>query len=324
MEKRNLAVGVDLGGSHVSAGVLDTDGTVLTRKEIDINLEEDVERIIRGSIIPVIKDAMEENPYLTDSIVAVGMGVPGSHDSSRGICHFSPNFNWREVSVTEPIQEALGIPVFMLNDVRSMALGEKHFGAGQGVENFVVCAIGTGIGGGVVSQGRLILGPHEVAGEIGHITVDPNGYKCNCGNYGCVEALASGPNIARRAKEEMLNNKESTLWKYTSDPAEMSAHLLFKAAKHKDPTALKIWEQTGRYLGICFASIVHTVNPSRFILGGRVANAMEFFLPALNDELSKRARMIPPGAVEIVPAGLRDNVGIIGSAALAFEKMGIL
>lgn len=323
MSDKNLVVGVDLGGTHTYAGVVNTKGEVLVKKETDIDLSQDAEVIIQESIIPTIKRAINENPFLTESIRAVGMGIPGNHDSRRGICFFSPNFRWRNVSVTPPIQEALNIPVYMLNDVRCAALGEKHFGAGRNINNFVCCAIGTGIGGGVVSGGKLVLGDMEAAGEIGHITVDPNGFQCNCGNYGCMEALASGPNIARRGREAMEQTRDTILWDMVADPSEVSAYTLYKAALKGDKLSLKIWEDTGRYLGIGFANIIHTVNPQRFIIGGRVAGAMEFFLPALRDEINKRATMIPDDSVELVKAELEENAGMIGAAALAFEKIGV-
>ena len=323
MSERDLVVGVDLGGTHTYAGVIDTKGEVLIKKETDIDLSEDADTIIRNSIIPTIKSAIDDNPFLAEDIRAIGIGIPGNHDSKRGICFFSPNFKWRDVYVPPPIHSALNIPVYMLNDVRCAALGEKHFGAGRNIQNFVCVAIGTGIGGGVVAEGKLILGDCEAAGEIGHMTVDPNGHLCGCGNYGCMEAMASGPNIARRGREAMKKNKSTKLWKMVDDISEVTAFTLFKAAKEGDKLALKIWEDTGKYLGIGFANIIHTVNPERFILGGRGAGAKEIFLPALKAEINKRARMVPPDSVEIVKAELEENAGMIGAAALAFEKTGV-
>jgi len=322
MSDKTLVVGVDLGGTHTYAGVIDTRGEIHIRRETDIDLSENAETIIHESIIPTIRETIEDNPFLAENIKAVGMGIPGNLDSKKGFCFFSPNFKWRNVSVTPPIQEALGIPVYLLNDAGCAAMGEKHFGAGKDIEDFVVCAIGTGIGGGVVSAGKLLLGTQEVAGEIGHLTIDPNGYQCNCGNYGCLEALASGPNIARRGREAMEKTKDTILWEMVDDLSQLDAFLLYKAAKRGDKLALKIWEDTGVYLGIGFANIVHTLDPQRFIIGGRVANAMEFFLPALKKELNKRATMIPNDSVEIVQAELQENAGMIGAAALAFEKIG--
>ena len=323
MSERKLVIGVDLGGTHTYAGVINDQGEILVRKETDIDLSENADTIIKKSIIPTIKAAMDENPFIEDDIKAVGIGIPGNLDSARGMCFFSPNFQWRDVSVTPPIREALGIPVFLQNDVNVTALGEKYFGAGRGVDDFVMAAIGTGIGGGIISGGKLLLGVYEAAGEIGHITVDPNGYQCNCGNYGCMEALASGPNIARRGREAMMEAKDSLLWTLVKDPSEVTAYTLFKAAKQGDATALKVWDDTGKYLGIGFSNIIHTVNPRRFIIGGRVAGAREFFLPALRNEVNKRATMVPKDSVEIVPAELQENAGMIGAAALAFEKVGL-
>ncbi|MFP4497082.1 MAG: ROK family protein [Vulcanimicrobiota bacterium] len=319
-----LVIGVDLGGTHAYAGVVNTSGEVLLRKETDIDTSLDADVIIKQMIVPTIKSAIEEKKEFSGRIKAVGLGAPGSHDSKRGICHFSPNFRWRNVEVTRPIEEELGIPVYMLNDVRTAALGEKHFGAGKDVSDFVIMAIGTGIGGGVVLDKRLILGVNEVAGEIGHITVDPDGHQCNCGNYGCMEAMASGPNIARRGREAMLENRDSKLWNMVEHINDVSARTLYDAARNEDTTALKVWEDTGRYLGIGMASIVHTVNPQRFIIGGRVATAIDFFLPSLKEELNARATMVPRGSIEVVSAVLKENAGLVGSAALAFEKIEVL
>ena len=323
MSERELVIGVDLGGTHTYAGVIDTNGEILIRKETDIDLSEDADTIIKNSIIPTIKSAMDDNPFLEDDIKAIGIGIPGNLDSTRGFCYFSPNFKWKDVPVTHPIREALGIPVYLQNDVNVTALGEKYFGAGKGIDDFVMVAIGTGIGGGIISGGELLKGFCEAAGEIGHITVDPNEYQCNCGNYGCMEALASGPNIARRGREIMEERKDSVLWDMVKDKSELSAYTLYKAAKQGDEAALKVWKDTGMYLGIGFSNIIHTVNPQRFIIGGRVAGALEFFLPALKEEIKKRATMVPEDSVEIVVAELQENAGMIGAAALAFEKVGI-
>ncbi len=322
MEEKTLVIGLDLGGTHTYAGVVDSTGEILVKKEADINLDHEADVIIQETIIPIIREAMDHNPGYTGNIRALGMGIPGNHDSKRGICFFSPNFRWRNVSLVPPIQEALGLPVFMLNDVRCAALGEKHFGSGSGVPDFVMCAIGTGVGGGVVADGRLILGQHESAGEIGHITIVPDGARCNCGNIGCLEAYVSGPNIARRTREAMMANRDSKLWEIQPDVNSAEALHLYQAATQGDETALKVWEETGRYLAIGFASIIHTINPRRFIIGGRVANALRFFLPALREELNRRATMVPPDSVEIVQAGLKEHAGMIGAAALAFEKIG--
>jgi glucokinase len=319
-----LVVGVDLGGTHAYAGIVNTSGEILLRKETDIDRSLDSGTIINKLIIPTIKEAIRENPDLAESIKAVGMGLPGSIDAKMGICNYSPNLDWHNVRVTQPIEEALGIPVYILNDARTAAMGEKFFGAGRGVSDFVVCAIGTGIGGGIVTNNELLLGDMYSAGEIGHITIFPDGYQCNCGNLGCMEAYASGPNIARRGREAMLENKGSVLWRLVNHLSDLTAQTLFQAAKQGDTTALKVWEDTGKYLGIGFANITHTVNPKRFIMGGRVSRAMEFFLPTLRNELKKRASMVPPDSIEIVPAKLEENAGLIGSASLAFERMGIL
>lgn len=324
MKEEPVVIGVDLGGTHVWASVVNVKGEVLCKCEKDVDVSLPSEKIIKECVIPVIKEAISKSPPST-KVYGVGIGVPGRHDSKRGICHFSPNFGWKNVPVTPPIEEEIGIPVYMLNDVGVQALGEKHFGGGKGIDNFVMCAIGTGIGGGIVVNGEILLGTNESAGEIGHITVLPNGPLCNCGNKGCLEALASGPAIARRVKKAMDENKESLLWYLTKgDKSLVTPLLVYEAAKKGDKLSLKIWEETGIYLGIAFANIIHTLDPKIFLIGGRVSGAMEFFLPSLIKEMEKRATMVEKGSVKVKQAHLKENAGIIGAAALAFEKTKIL
>lgn len=325
MPEDPLVVGIDLGGTHVSSVVLDITGNLRCLQDDVIDLSDSPAEIIRGKIIPTVRRTLESLAQEDRSrLKGIGIGLPGNIDSKMGVCKFSPNFKWHNVQIRDPLQETLHLPTFILNDVRSATLGEKHFGAGRGFSDFVCCALGTGIGGGVVARGELILGALEGAGEIGHITVDPDGPDCNCGNFGCMEALASGPGIARRARAGLSLGILSLLRDMVEDISQVTSETVHKAACQGDPFSLKIWEETGIFLGIGIANIVTILNPQRIILGGRVSRAMEFFLPALKRELNRRARMVPPDSTEIVPAGLGKEAGMVGAAALAMEKLGIL
>lgn len=203
----HYAIGVDLGGSHLAAGLVDSSGKVhkLNEAKID-NLAEP--KITLSQIAQTVKALTASCP----KVCGVGIGLPGNHDSAKGICKFSPNFPaWHNVNVTSVLSKALHLPVYMLNDVRVATLGEFHFGAGKKVDNLVMIAIGTGIGGGVVVNGRLVIGKQEAAGEIGHMTIFPNGPLCNCGNHGCLESLASGPAIAAKGADAILNGQSVKL-----------------------------------------------------------------------------------------------------------------
>jgi len=311
--------GVDLGGTHVSAGVMDGNGRLLSRVFREIRLEESASSII-VEIIGALKEAVAQSAIPLSSIRGAGIGLPGNLDSEKGLCRFSPNLDWHDVQIRDPIQEALQRSVFILNDVRSATLGEFHFGAGKGLRHFVCLAIGTGIGGGIISNGELVLGGSESAGEIGHMTIYPDGPPCNCGNMGCLEALAAGPGIARRAREALAKGCTSTMNALVASPDEISARVVSEAAQQGDPLAQEILRETGIILGIGLSTVITTVNPERIAIGGRVALAGELLLEPAREEVRRRARMVPENFTEIVPAALGEDAGLIGAATLALLK----
>lgn len=315
----NYTIGVDLGGSHVACGCVSIDGEITGYSERPVDRTASPEKIISEDVCGVIRDCLEKNAAVRDGIKGIGIGIPGRTDSKNGICVFAPNLGWRDVNVSEPVSREFGLPVFILNDARAMAVGEKHFGNGKGCDNFVCIAVGTGVGGGIVAGGRLLLGANEAAGEIGHITVEPEGPVCGCGNHGCAEALASRLGIVRRAEDAIDAGAETILAR-----ENLSSKDIYDAAVKGDRLSLKIWEDTGIYLGRAIANIATTVNPERILFSGRVSNAWEFFLPALKKELKERARMVPVEKMEFMKARFEDNAGIVGNAGRAFECLGLL
>ncbi len=312
-----FVIGVDLGGSHAACGCVDLDGNISCMCETEIDRENSADKVINENLIPLIEEC--KNKAKDKNIVGIGIGIPGRTDSKNGICVFAPNLNWHDVDVKTPIEKACKLPVFILNDARAMATGEKYFGNGKGIDNFVCIAIGTGIGGGIVAGGKLILGADEAAGEIGHITVEPNGPVCGCGNRGCVEALASRLGIVKRAEEAIDSGVETVLKK-----ENLTSKDIFDAAKQGDKLSLKIWEDTGIYLGRFIANLATTVNPQRILFSGRVSGASELFLPSLKKELKERARMVPVEKIEFMKAKFEDDAGIVGNAGRAFECLGYL
>ncbi len=313
----HLAVGVDLGGSHVNAGIVDMNANIISSSEKDIKKGKKPRDIILDDIYGVINSCLEMIDKKRKFVKGIGIGIPGRTDSKKGVCVYAPNLNWHNVPIRDILQEKTDLPIYILNDVRGMAVGEKVFGNGKGVDNFVSVAMGTGIGGGIVMNGMLYLGAHEGAGEIGHITIDPEGPLCGCGNKGCVEAHSSGPAIVARATKMLPEYPESIL---TKEPY-LSPKIIFDAASQGDQLALKIWEDTGVYLGRALAAIATTVNPQRVLFSGKVARALDFFLPALKKELKERARLIPTDEIEFMAARFEDQAGVIGNAARVFEQL---
>jgi glucokinase len=310
------AIGVDLGGSHLAAGIVDPSGKILELKETAIDKFASPETTLKA-IASTVKALLDKGV----GVCGVGLGLPGNHDSVHGITRFSPNFpSWNNVSVTPYLSQALGIPVFMLNDVRVATLGEFHFGAGKHVENMVMMAIGTGIGGGVVVKGELLIGLQESAGEIGHMTIFPNGPLCNCGNHGCLEALASGPAIAARGADALLRGQSAKLKERIKTIDQLTARIIAEVAHDGDEAATRILEEAGEAVGIAIADLAAILNPELFIIGGGVAQAGKPLYAGIESALAKRLKIFPANAVSIVPASLGVRAGLIGAATYAFIK----
>jgi glucokinase len=314
-----LAIGIDLGGSHLGIGLMDPNGEIHDHEEIQIDNMAPPEVTLK-----IVADNVERIKGKHGNICGVGIGLPGNHDSDKGICRFSPNFpKWHNVEVTPFLSKACSLPFFMLNDVRVATLGELHYGAGKGVKNLVMIAIGTGIGGGVVVNGKLIIGREEGAGEIGHITIDPNGPLCNCGNFGCLEAFASGPVISAKGAEAIIRKRPTRLREKIQSLEEINPKVIAEAAHEGDVVALQILEEAGKAIGIGIASLAVTLNPEQFILGGGVALAGEPLFAPIRKEVNRRLHILPAEAVSIVPASLGTRAGFIGAATYAFLQCGI-
>ena len=310
-----LAIGVDLGGSHVSAGVVDLNAEIISRAEKDIKKGKGHKGIILEDIYGVIQSSIDMIGDRAKNIKGIGIGIPGRTDSVSGMCVFAPNLGWHNVEIVSILKTKTDLPVTILNDVRAMAAGEKMFGNGKNVDNFVSIAMGTGIGGGIVLNGTLFLGSDEGAGEIGHITIEPDGPVCGCGNKGCVEALASGPAIVQRASKLLDKYPQSEL----CNEKFLSPKIIYDAASRGDKLSLKIWHDTGIYLGRAIAALATSINPRRILFSGKVSRAMDFFLPSLKQELKMRARMVPTEKIEFMNSRFEDDAGIIGNAARVFE-----
>ena len=308
----------------MTAAVVDGKGTMLGKAGRAIDPTRDPLGLLLHDVAEVARAAIGSAGVDVSAIRGLGMGLPGNVDRVRGVCRFSPNLKWRDVPVSAPLRECFGFPVFLLNDVRTHTLGEMHFGAGHGVGSFVMLALGTGIGGGVVMHGKLVEGAHSAGGEIGHITVQPDGPLCGCGNRGCVEALASGPAIARAGREAVERGESTEILSMAGSLDAISAATVSAAASVGDEAAAAIWREVGRHLGTAIASVITTVDPERVLVGGGVGRAGELLLAPTRAEVARRCRMIPAGGTPILPAALGDEAGLIGAGALALESLGLL
>ena len=250
----------------------------------------------------------------------MGVGVAGQIDKTNGVVRCSPNLpDWQEIPLRARLEEALNIPVTVNNDVRVITWGEWQHGAGKGVNDLVCLFVGTGVGGGIVSNGRLLEGCQNTAGELGHMTIVAGGRQCHCRNEGCLEAYAGGWAIAERAQDAVRANPAAgqTLVALAGEISNISAITVAQAYKNGDPLAHRLVKDTARYLASGIVSIVNAFNPCLVILGGSVILGLPDIVPIIEKRVRDQALQTPVENLRITTAALGNKAGVIGAAALA-------
>ena len=307
------AIGVDLGGSHVTAGVVTDDGTIHGQ------FEQDLDDLQFDKVIEVLVERIGAAIKAADTDVAgIGIGSPGNIDARSGAVLYSPNFGWQNAPLGETLRKRFSLPVYVGNDARCATLGEYVFGTGKKTKNFVLLTLGTGIGGGIVADGDLILGNRWGAGEVGHHQIRPSdGFVCACGKIGCFEAQASGTGLIRHAFAVAPSFPRSTMLDVERD--KLSSKKIRKAAQAGDRHALAAWGNYCVDLSIGLANIIAFVNPEMIALGGGVASAGDFMLDAVRPQVDTLTTMVPKGTTQIVVAQLGNDAGQVGAATMAFR-----
>lgn len=309
-------IGIDVGGTNVKIAFVDDNGSILYSNSVPTRAEMGYEYTI-SNIKQAIYDLLKETKLSTKDIKGIGFGFPGQVDYKAGIVRNAPNIpGWVDVPIAKLIEDEFHIPARVDNDVRCAALGELNFGAGKGCENLICITVGTGIGSGLIINGKLVRGASNAAGEIGHIKLQMHdGPICGCGDTGCLEAFASGPSIVAMA-EDYIRGGKSTKFREMANGNPITPYIVCEAAKAGDPVAKRIFTRTGEYIGIGLASVVNLLNPEKIIIGGGVADAGEILLSPLKETLKKRAMEIAGETVEVVPAQLGNTAGVIGASLL--------
>jgi glucokinase len=306
------AIGVDLGGSHVTAAVVTEDGAIRRQHE------EDLEDLKFEAVIAAVEMTIGAALKDAGTVAGIGIGSPGNIDASSGAVLYSPNFGWQDAPLGEALRDKFSVPVFVANDARCATLGEYTFGTGKLTKDFVLLTLGTGIGGGIVAEGELLLGNRWGAGEIGHHQIRPNGgFICACGKTGCFEAQASGTGLIRHAFAVEPSFPRSTLLDVSRE--KLSSKKIRRAAQAGDGHAVAAWKNFIEDLAIGLANIIAFVNPEKIALGGGVSTAGEFMLDAVRPEVEILTTMVPRGTTEIVVASLGNDAGQVGAATMAFR-----
>ena len=318
--REQFIVGIDLGGTNIAAGAMPVDGTReiamrMTPTRADLGAAGVVDRIV-ALIEEVISTTRAETGAERRDFIGVGIGSAGPLDRQRGIVTTSPNLGWHDFPLRDEVGSRVNLPATLDNDANCATLGEWWRGAAQGGRNVVGLTIGTGIGGGLIFDGKLYHGSSDVAGEIGHTTIDANGRRCKCGNYGCLEAYASGPAIAERAREVLEGREESILPSMVDGNLSLiTAQTVFEASKRKDRVAMEVVRDTAHFLGVGISNLINIFNPDIFVVAGGVTQAGDLLFDPLRAEVRRRAFKPAVDACRILPGLLPLSAGVVGAVA---------
>ena len=312
-------VGIDIGGTNLVVGTVAEDGSELLGEVSEPTHSEAGADAVIERIGRLVKQSTSAAKGKT--IVGVGIGSPGPLDTHRGIVLFTPNLGWTNFPLRDRVTAITGLPAELDNDANCAIYGEWWRGAARGAKAVVGLTIGTGIGGGIVLDGKIYHGASDVAGEIGHTTIDANGRRCKCGNYGCLEAYASGPAIAARAAEGIESGVESTLAKYVGgDLSKLTAQVVYQAAHDGDQYAQEVVNDTAKLLGAGVANIINIFNPDVVVICGGVTLAGDRLFDPLRREVHRRAFKDAVKACRILPGALPGTAGVFGAAAAYIDK----
>ena len=315
---KEYAIGIDLGGTKILTALVDDQGRIYERILLSTPIEQSSEYIM-DTMAESVTELQQRYPCPPEQIKGVGVACPGPLDYVHGVVYGSPNLQWDDVHVREGMQSRLAFPVYLDKDTNMAAQGELSFGQAVDCQNFIYITVSTGIGGSLVLNGEVYHGHLGGAGEIGHMVADPRGPLCGCGQRGCLEAMASGTAIARKAQALILQGRGQGIAACRKD--KITAREVGAAARQGDPEAVEILDQALEALASSLSSLVHVLHPERIILGGGVAVGLaDLWLPALQEKVYQQVFPMHRSGLRIEITRLGNDIGVLGSAACVFKQ----
>lgn len=323
LETEALALGIDLGGTKILSAVVSSQGRIVSQDESMTPAEKGPETVV-GSILDSARRALARADADVSQLVAIGVGAAGISNPRTGILFLSPHLpGCRDVPLRDMVEKGLKRKTFLVNDANAAALGELYFGAARGARDFLYITISTGIGGGIVIDGKLYTGALGLAGEVGHMTIDDQGPACNCGNHGCWETLASGTALAREAQRRIEEGARTSILDYAQgNPRKITAQAVHAAALQGDTLAQELIARTGYYIGVGLANLINIFNPELVLIGGGLANIGDMLFEPAFQTAEKRAYKQSFQAARFVFAQLGRYSGVLGAAAYALREAG--
>ena len=320
MSDQRPVVGIDLGGTKIVAALVSPSGRIMDRERAPTLAAEGPQSVVQR-IFGVVDGLLKRAAMRPEDTGGICVAAAGPIDMREGRVKNAPNLpGWESVPLRDMVRDRFAIPSFLINDAKAAVLGESRFGAGQGVKNLLCITLGTGIGGGIMIDGKLYLGQSGAAGEVGHMTIDVNGPKCACGNTGCWETLASGTAMEREALRRLSRGEGSSLSRLTETGTKaISANEIAEAAREGDGLALGVIRWTADYVGVGLVNLVDIFNPEMIVMGGGLSKIGDMLLQPAIDIVRQRAFPLLSQAVRIVPSTIGDDAGVLGAAAFAFQ-----
>ena len=319
--KEFYVIGIDVGTKTIKGVVSDLNANIVIKKSLPISFP-----VTNDSFIDLMKTCIRQLLSISDipldKYIGIGVGMHGVVDVDTGTSLFAPNLQLRNIPLKDELEKEFKLPVKIENDARAMALGESWFGNGNGADHIVCVNVGSGVGAGVIINGKLFHGEHFINGEVGHMTIDINGPKCTCGNYGCLQTFTSGPAIAERIRREISLGKKSIVADMVNGDLDMiDGKLIYEAALKGDPLSINALSEAGRYLGIGLTNLIHILNPKRIIVGGGVANANKFVLDSVRETIQIRCLTQSAKQTEILLSKLGEDATAIGAVTLILQEL---
>ena len=309
-------IGVDLGGTNIAVGVVDENMKIIGRGKVKTRCPRPAAEIF-DDIALAVQMAVKDAGITMDDVISVGVGTPGSVNKSNGYIEFANNLDFNQVPAKEMLEERIGKSVYLDNDANCAALGEAVAGIGNGVENFVAVTLGTGVGSGIIVNGKIVVGVNYCAGEMGHTVICADGIPCNCGRKGCWEQYSSATALISQTKEAMKNNPDSIMWQMTGGIDNVSGRTAFDAMRQGDAAATAVVDKYIYYLSIGICNIINTLQPEIICIGGGVSHEGDYLLKPLQKYVDEqRYSIYSKVQTKIVAAQLGNDAGIFGAALL--------
>ena len=318
MEKK-LAIGVDIGGTSIKGAAITSEGKVLDVFSMPVIKGDSQEKVV-NDLIKVINDYLKQHQYGKDNILGIGLGIPGSIDTSTGVVTYSNNLCWNELPIQDMVQKGTGLPVRIINDANAATYGEAKFGAGKKYKNLIMLTLGTGIGGGIIINGELYEGNLGKGAELGHVIMKLDGEQCSCGRKGCFEAYASATALIRQTKAAMEKDKASKMWEIAGSLDNVNGKTAFDGMRAGDETAKKVCDQYIEYVACGIVDIINTFQPEFVCIGGGISKEKDNLRIPIEQYVDKyRFGKTAKKKTAIKIAQLGNDAGIIGAAFLGLK-----